>query len=1041
MDFSSRVSIPRIQCGNLTSSGFLVSNDKVITALHAIKPYLRKEIEAIEVIFINEQGVETVFNAEPLLDVDGWEEYEIICLQLKKEVENLKFIKCIDYRFYSTTECLTFGYPAVAKEKGTSIDLEIRNEFKDVDIDYGSNLDIKVKSDSIKDYSGCSGGPLLYNNQAVAVMLEQISESKEASRLYAVSLYIYREYLNLIGVPLITKKHEAEYEEYILSLKYTLKQQLENNLKRNIEKNKINPLGFSISVQPKNAVKEGISFNKILEDNQSVMVLSKPGGGKTYLLHMLMLEIIENPQISIGKIPIYLKAKEWYRGYDNTVEGIRKELEYYLPDINDNQIIEDLKADKYILLIDGLDEVINNKDLFIREIRRVSQFEKTKIIMTCRQQNYHNEFHKILTEYNLKPLSDTQIQEYIEAIFGENVHYGYIHELKKQLKDLIENPLFLYMVAHIMKEMTNKVIPKNKSELYEMFISYIMQERLLKDGTYQELAFEFDVKEEILMEFAYLTFREKNNSIKFRDVVSSRIEGQENLNLIKKEILQSGVLLQERNRIEFFHPSIEEYFVALKLSRLPEEEILNFVEINYLNEGYYEVFKFTAGLLRNYEQQNLILDKLETKDIYLYRQCLESRFNFNNSLDEIWSKDFLEEYFTQMRRSYLNIIDNFFGNIKREFYPWCQGEDLCNNDKVAIVGALNRTKLTLSIEIVRNDIDEKTIIVSEEVGSATMETRDEQGNVISTPIISFQSSNHWYFDLQQTDFGLDSAREVALYVVKKQLKELLEKQRLFNYESPESIVPCIEYVLKNLPSQYFSVRDSNDELNRVSLYKHPAQLILKVLLYGDNIFKYLQLRGSYGHLNNEFVSGVLMQFFKLIEEKIEFKEYLLLQSDVKPNKNTCSSWDLWSNKRIKERLKQFFEFYQKAYRTLIEKCFISIHRQMKLYAAGPVRFEIGLEKYEERYSGISIEWFPVETLEETIPVLKEEKTKWFGNEEFGTKLAKIDLEILRLNRKLVGGYSLQSSALDLYLFDDMKLRDMVYKEIKTELKYVLGELK
>ncbi|RIM95135.1 hypothetical protein BU100_05850, partial [Staphylococcus xylosus] len=448
-----------------------------------------------------------------------------------------------------------------------------------------------------------------------------------------------------------------------------------------------------------------------------------------------------------------------------------------------------------------------------------------------------------------------------------------------------------------------------------------------------------------------------------------------------------------------------------------------------------------AGLLRNYEQQNLILDKLETKDIYLYRQCLESRFNFNNSLDEIWSKDYLEEYFTQMRRSYLNIIDNFFGDIKREFYPWCQGEDLCSNDKVAIVGALNKDRLTLSIDIVRNDKDEKTIIVSEETGSATMESRDEQGNVISIPIKFLQSSNHWYFDLQQTDFGLDSAREVALYVVKKQLNELLEKRRLFNYESPESVVPCIEYVLKSLPSQYFSAKDSNGELNKVSLSKHPAQLILKVLLYGNNIFKYIQSRGSYGHLNNEFVSGVLMQFFKLIEENIEFKEYLLLQSDIKPNENTCSSGDLWSNERIKERLKQFFEFYQKAYRTLVEQCFNSIHRQMRLYAAGPVRFEIGLEKYEERYSGISIEWLPVETLEETIPVLKEEKTKRFGDKEFETKLAKIDLEILRLNRKLVGGYSLQSSVLDLYLFDDINLRDMVYKEIKEELKYVLGELK
>src|SRR5699024_620924 len=122
-------------------------------------------------------------------------------------------------------------------------------------------------------------------------------------------------------------------------------------------------------------------------------------------------------------------------------------------------------------------------------------FEETKIIMTCRQQNYHNEFYKILTEYSLKALSDTQIQEYIETIFEEKVHYGYIHDLKKQLKDLIENPLFLYMAAHIMKEMTNKVVPKNKSELYGMFISYIMQERLLKDGPDKEMAFEFDVKE------------------------------------------------------------------------------------------------------------------------------------------------------------------------------------------------------------------------------------------------------------------------------------------------------------------------------------------------------------------------------------------------------------------------------------------------------------------------------------------------------------------------------------------------------------------
>lgn len=1041
MDFSARLSIPKIECGDLTSSGFLVSNDKVITALHGIKPFLKREVEDIIVTFINEKGIDTSFKAKPLLDVEGWEEYDIICLQLSQKVECFNIINCIEYSFYSTTECLTYGYPAVAKERGTSIDLEIRNEFKDIDISSGSNLDIKVKADSIKDYRGCSGAPLLYNNQAVAVILEQVSESKEASRLCAVSLYIYREYLNLVGVPLVVKKHDSEYEEYIVSLKDKLQKQLENNLKRNIEKNKVNPLGFSISVQAKNDTKEDINFNKILEDDQSAMILSKPGGGKTYLLHMLMLEVIENPQISIGKIPIFLKAKEWYRGYKNIVEAIKKELEYYLPKIKDEQIIQDLKEGKYILLIDGLDEVINEKDLFIREIDRISKFKKTKIIMTCRQQNYHNEFYKILTEYNLKVLSDLQIQEYIESVFGEKVNYGYINELKKQLKDLIENPLFLYMTAHIMKEMTNKVIPKNKSELYKIFISYIMQERLLKDGTHIEMTFEFTVKEEILMEFAYLNFREKNNSVSFRDVVNNRIGGQENLKLIKKEILQTGVLLEERDRIEFFHPSIEEYFVALKLSRLSEDKILNFVEINYLNESYYEVFKFTSGFLRNYEQQNLILDKLEMRDIYLYYQCLESRFNFNDNLDKIWNKDYLEEYFAQMRRSYLNIIDNFFRNIKRKFYPWCEGEDLCSNDKVAIVGALSRDGLTLSIELVRNDIDKRTIIVSEEVGTATMETRDEKGNAISVPIISLQSSNHWYFNLKQMGFGLDSAREVALYIIKKQLKEIIDKQNLFEYESPASLIPCIEYILKDLPKEYFSI-GNEDIMEKVSFYKHSNEEIIRVLLFGNNIFKYIERKSSYGSLNRNYVDSLIYMLFKLIELKIDFKEYLLPQSDIKPKKNSYYVWEAWSNERIIERLIKFFESFQISYRILVENCFNSLAKKMPLYSMGPVRYRINLEREDQGFSGggISYSWEPVETMEDTKPIVKRGREHKWDIEEFNKKRAELDIALKRLERKGVGGYSFSDSVLTSYINDDRELRNKVYKKIIADIEYVLGKL-
>lgn len=1038
MDFLYRASIPRIKCGNLTSSGFLVSNDKVLTALHAIKAYLQKEAEVIEVTFINEQGLETTINAEPLLNIDGWEEYEIICLQLNEKIEGTEIIKCINYRFYSTTECVTYGYPAVAKEKGTSIDLEIRNEFKDVNINYGSNLDIKVKSDSIKDYRGCSGGPLLYNNQAVAVMLEQISEGTEASRLCAVSLYIYGDYLDSIGISLVTKTYDSKYEKYIFALKNRLQGHLENTLQRNIEQNSITPLGFSISVQSQEANGKAISFNGMLENDESVMILSKPGGGKTYLLHMLMLEIIENPQVSVGKIPIYLKAKEWFRGYENVIEGIRSELGYFSPDITENQIIEHLKEGKYILLIDGLDEITNNKDLFIREIRRIVQFEKTKIIMTCRQQNYHNEFYKILVEYKLKALSDIQIQEYIENVFEEKLYYGYIQDLKKQLKDLIENPLFLYMTTHIMKEVTNKVIPKNKSELYEIFVSYIMQERLLKDGPDKDMVFDLDIKIDILMEFAYLNFREKNNSVNFRDVVGSKIQGQDTFNLIKKEILQTGVLLEERNRFEFFHPSIEEYFVALKISRLSEVEIIKFIAEHYMNENYYEVFKFISGLLRNYKQQNLILDELEKKDIYLYRQCLESRFNFSNNSNEIWSKDYLEEYFIQMRKSYLRIINTFFKDIKREFYPWCEGEEVCSDEKVSFIGALDRVGLTLSIEIIKNNKDENKIIVSEKAGSATMEMRDNEGNIISTPIISFHSSNHWYFNLKQTDFGLDSAREVAYYVIKKQLKEIVEKQKLFEYESLNTLVPCIEYILKRLPRRYFSLRDK-----QVSLYEHTNEEIVNVLLYGDNIFKYIQNLNNYGYLPREYVSSLIHMLFKLSEKKIDLKGYLLPQRDLEPEGNSYWVWEVWSDEQLIKRLSQFFDVFQTSYRNMVESCFGAIKRYMPLYSMGPVRYTIGLERANDGFGGggISYSWIPVESINDASTIVKMGKERDFDDDDFFERArAELDLTLKKLGRVGLGGYSYTNSALDMYIGDDRELRNKVYEKIKKDLEYVLGKL-
>ncbi|CEG24557.1 serine protease [Peribacillus simplex] len=201
MKFKYRFSIPKIKCNEDIASGFLVSDDKVITAVHSIKEYLSDESNLIEVIFNDKNGKKINVSAEPILPSNGEiDDYEIVVLRLSETIRDINPLECIDYNFEDIADVCTYGYPAVRENEGTLIEMQVIGE-----TDY---LDLKVKSDSIKDYQGCSGGPLLYKNFIVGVMLEQVSEDGEASRIGAISLKKYREYFNEINISLFEKAYD-----------------------------------------------------------------------------------------------------------------------------------------------------------------------------------------------------------------------------------------------------------------------------------------------------------------------------------------------------------------------------------------------------------------------------------------------------------------------------------------------------------------------------------------------------------------------------------------------------------------------------------------------------------------------------------------------------------------------------------------------------------------------------------------------------------------------------------------------------------------
>lgn len=212
MRFKYRFSIPKIKCKDDISTGFLVSEDKVITTVHSIKEYLTDNENLIEIIFKDKNGNKVSRIGTPILPKRSEIGVsEIIALKLDETIENIDYLECIKCTFGSVEDAFTYGYPAVRQNDGTLIEVKILGYLDNRD------LDITIK-DSIRDYEGCSGGPLIYKNYVVGVALAQISEGGIPSRIDFVNLNKYEQYFEEIGLELFEKSSDIyQFDEYLMS--------------------------------------------------------------------------------------------------------------------------------------------------------------------------------------------------------------------------------------------------------------------------------------------------------------------------------------------------------------------------------------------------------------------------------------------------------------------------------------------------------------------------------------------------------------------------------------------------------------------------------------------------------------------------------------------------------------------------------------------------------------------------------------------------------------------------------------------------------
>ncbi|MEH2105259.1 NACHT domain-containing protein [Nostoc sp.] len=363
-----------------------------------------------------------------------------------------------------------------------------------------------------------------------------------------------------------------------------------------------------------------------VQHHKKLMVLGKPGAGKTTFLKYLAMHCIEG-QFLTNRVPVFIILKDFAQDPKqlDILQYITQQL--FISGIHNSSVKTEqlLKQGKVLVLLDGLDEVREeDTKRILWQIRKISeQFHTNQFVITCRIAAKEYTFEQF-TEVEVADFDEEQIAIFAHNWFRLNCQVKakrFIKKLQanKRIFDLATNPLLLTLLCLVFEE--NEDFPANRSELYKEGLDILLKKwdakrNIERNQIYRNLS--LDCKEDLLSEIAFTTFEQKDYFFKQKTVEAYIAEFISNLQFanLEPEVLkldseavlktieaQHGLLVERAKGIySFSHLTFQEYFCARKIVSVLAYENL----VEHINEKrWQEVFLLTVGVMG--KADNLVL--------------------------------------------------------------------------------------------------------------------------------------------------------------------------------------------------------------------------------------------------------------------------------------------------------------------------------------------------------------------------------------------------------------------------------------------------
>ena len=201
-----------------------------------------------------------------------------------------------------------------------------------------------------------------------------------------------------------------------------------------------------------------------LIQHKKILLLGDPGCGKTYEALKVLEEVCVSSTFTTY-IPVYLRLVEYGIAYSSLIQAIRLKLKPYFGNLEDTNIIDLIKNRKIVLILDGIDEILNQERRirFKSDVNEILRYMAEYCLITSRVNQYHNDIDNIM-HYNIEDLPESEI---LQVLYANNIH----RQLPSGYYDLFKIPLFLEIGIKVLSK--EGKFSHNKSALFNSYICIV----------------------------------------------------------------------------------------------------------------------------------------------------------------------------------------------------------------------------------------------------------------------------------------------------------------------------------------------------------------------------------------------------------------------------------------------------------------------------------------------------------------------------------------------------------------------------------------